>query len=174
MGTFTKMSNKKKIDYVGKMILAPMVKIGALPTRLLAIHYGADLVYTEEIIDWRLLRSKRVVNDQLDTIDYIDQTDDTMVLRIAPKEERGKLVLQIGTSDPDRAVKVAKMVESDIDAIDVNMGCPKSFSLKGGMGAALLSKPNKIESILTRLVKAVGEEIPITCKIRILSSIEKT
>ena len=75
------MSNKKKIDYVGKMILAPMVKIGTLPTRLLAIHYGADLVYTEEIIDWRLLRSKRVVNDQLDTIDYIDQTDDTMVLR---------------------------------------------------------------------------------------------
>ena len=46
--------------------------------------------------------------------------------------------------------------------------------MKGGMGAALLSQPNKIESILTRLVKAVGEEIPITCKIRILSSIEKT
>lgn len=54
------------------------------------------------------------------------------------------------------------------------MGCPKSFSMKGGMGAALLSQPNKIQSILTGLVKAVGEEIPITCKIRILSSIEKT
>ena len=62
----------------------------------------------------------------------------------------------------------------DVDGLDVNMGCPKSFSMKGGMGAALLSQPNKIESILTRLVKAVGEEIPITCKIRILSSIEKT
>ena len=31
----------------------------------------------------------------------------------------------------------------DIDGIDVNMGCPKSFSLKGGMGAALLSQPDK-------------------------------
>ena len=62
----------------------------------------------------------------------------------------------------------------DVDGLDVNMGCPKSFSMKGGMGAALLSQPNKIESILTRLVNAVGEEIPITCKIRILSSIEKT
>ena len=74
--------NKKKIDYVGKMILAPMVKIGTLPTRLLAIDFGADLVYTEEIIDWRLLRSKRIVNDQLETVDYIDKSDDTLVLRI--------------------------------------------------------------------------------------------
>ena len=54
------------------------------------------------------------------------------------------------------------------------MGCPKSFSMKGGMGAALLSQPNKIKTILTGLVNAVGNEIPITCKIRILSSIEKT
>ena len=126
--------SEKKIDYIGKMILAPMVKIGTLPTRLLAIDYGAVLVYTEEIIDWRLLRSKRIENDQLETVDYIDQSDDTLVLRIAPKREKGKLVLQIGTSDKDRAVKVAKMVENDIDAIDVNMGCPKSFSMKGGMG----------------------------------------
>ena len=81
-------------------------------------------------------------------------------------------MLQIGTSDPDRAVKVAKMVESDIDAIDVNMGCPKSFSLKGGMGAALLSKPEKITAILTALVKAVN--IPVTCKIRILPNLEET
>ena len=51
---------------------------------------------------------------------------------LTPK--KGKLVLQIGTSDKDRAVKVAKMVENDIDAIDINMGCPKSFSMKGGMG----------------------------------------
>ena len=183
--------NKKKIDYVGKMILAPMVKIGTLPTRLLAIDYGADLVYTEEIIDWRLLRSKRIENDQLETVDYIDKSDDTLVLRIgesfckvisriffltanfsAPKKEQGKLVLQIGTNDPDRAVRVAKMVEQDIDAIDVNMGCPKGFSLKGGMGAALLSHPDKIKAILTALVKAVN--IPVTCKIRILPDLQAT
>lgn len=31
--------------------------------------------------------------------------------------------------------------------IDVNMGCPKEFSLKGGMGAALLTKPEKIKEV---------------------------
>jgi tRNA-dihydrouridine synthase 2 len=137
----------------------------------MALDYGADLVYTEEIIDWRLLRSSRIVNTLIDTVDYRDQTDDTLVLRIA-KRERGHLVLQIGTCDPDRAVRVAKIVEQDIDAIDVNMGCPKSFSLKGGMGAALLSHPDKITRILTSLVAAVN--IPVTCKIRIFSDLEKT
>ena len=46
--------------------------------------------------------------------------------------------------------------------------------MKGGMGAALLSQPEKIKDILSGLVNAVGKDIPITCKIRILSSIEKT
>ena len=35
------------ISYKNMKILAPMVRIGSLPTRLLALKYGADLVYCE-------------------------------------------------------------------------------------------------------------------------------
>ena len=35
-------------------VLAPMVKCGTLPLRLLALRYGADYVYTEEIIAYKL------------------------------------------------------------------------------------------------------------------------
>ena len=38
--------------YEGKVILAPMVRIGTLPTRLLALKYGADIVYAEVRVDW--------------------------------------------------------------------------------------------------------------------------
>lgn len=31
----------------GKNILAPMVRVGTLPMRLLALDYGADIVYCE-------------------------------------------------------------------------------------------------------------------------------
>ena len=31
--------------------------------------------------------------------------------------------------------------------VDVNMGCPKGFSLKGGMGAALLTQPEKVSRV---------------------------
>ena len=62
-----------RLDYRNKMIMAPMVKIGTTPSRLVALDYGADIVYTEEIIDWRLIRSKRIENPVLNTIDYIDR-----------------------------------------------------------------------------------------------------
>lgn len=50
------------LTYSNKIILAPMVRGSRLPTRLQAIKYGADLVYTDEHIDLSLLMSKRTEN----------------------------------------------------------------------------------------------------------------
>lgn len=33
------------VDYRNKVVLAPMVRSGELPSRLLALQYGADLVW---------------------------------------------------------------------------------------------------------------------------------
>lgn len=33
------------VDYRGKVVLAPMVRSGELPSRLMALKYGADLVW---------------------------------------------------------------------------------------------------------------------------------
>lgn len=35
------------LNYADKLILAPMVRVGTLPMRLLALDFGADIVYTE-------------------------------------------------------------------------------------------------------------------------------
>lgn len=67
---------------------------------------------------------------------------------------------------------MGKLVENDVAGIDVNMGCPKRFSILGGMGAALLEKPEKAKEILKTLVD--GLKIPVTCKIRVLPTLEKT
>lgn len=39
---------KNGVDYRGKVVLAPMVRSGELPSRLLALKYGADLVWGNE------------------------------------------------------------------------------------------------------------------------------
>lgn len=44
-----------QLSFVQKLILAPMVRIGTLPSRLLALRYGADIVYSEEKIDFSLV-----------------------------------------------------------------------------------------------------------------------
>ena len=48
------------MDYENKIILAPMVRVGTLPMRLLALEFGAEIVYTEELIDWKLMNCKRI------------------------------------------------------------------------------------------------------------------
>uniref|UniRef100_L7MAR9 Putative trna-dihydrouridine synthase n=1 Tax=Rhipicephalus pulchellus TaxID=72859 RepID=L7MAR9_RHIPC len=158
------------VDYRNKIILAPMVRIGTLPMRLLALHYGADLVYTEELIDYRLLKCQRIENKVLGTVDFVD--DDHQIVFRTCEKEKGRNILQIGTCNPDRAVQVAKLVEKDVAGIDVNMGCPKEFSIKGGMGAALLTQTDKVKAILTALVQST--ELPVTCKIRVLEKLEDT
>lgn len=123
----TMMQEDYSNHYRNKLILAPMVRVGTLPMRLLALDYGADLVYSEEIIDHKMVRSKRIVNglfliiiskhksnrfflslDELNTIDFIDSTN-KVVFRTC-STEKDKVILQIGTSDPDRALSVGKLV----------------------------------------------------------------
>lgn len=154
----------------GKNILAPMVRVGTLPMRLLALDYGADIVYCEELIDIKMMQCKRVVNEILETVDFV-APNERVVFRTCERE-RHRVIFQMGSADAGRALAVAKLVESDVAGIDINMGCPKEYSTKGGMGAALLSDPDKIESILTTLVKGICK--PVTCKIRILPSVEDT
>ncbi|XP_057566769.1 tRNA-dihydrouridine(20) synthase [NAD(P)+]-like isoform X1 [Hippopotamus amphibius kiboko] len=162
--------NSLSLCYHNKLILAPMVRVGTLPMRLLALDYGADIVYCEELIDLKMLQCKRVVNEVLSTVDFV-APDDRVVFRTCEREQ-SKVVFQMGTSDAERALAVARLIENDVAGIDVNMGCPKEYSTKGGMGAALLSDPDKIEQILSTLVK--GTRRPVTCKIRILPSLEDT
>jgi len=48
-----------------------MVRASTLPLRLLALDYGADFTYTEELIDRAIINTERVVNEDLNTIDYV-------------------------------------------------------------------------------------------------------
>ncbi|KHJ84776.1 dihydrouridine synthase, partial [Oesophagostomum dentatum] len=97
---------------------------------------------------------------------------DDIVLRISKAREQDRCVLQIGTNSGDSAAKVAKMVGTDVAAIDVNMGCPKPFSIHRGMGAALLTQVEKVKEILTSL-KSVAQ-VPVSCKIRVLDDQAET
>ena len=46
----------------GTTCLAPMVRAGTLPLRMLATDYGADTVWGEEIVDRKIMNCTRQVN----------------------------------------------------------------------------------------------------------------
>ena len=174
------------VDYRGKVVLAPMVRSGELPSRLLALKYGADLVWGPETIDKAIIGTTRRVNPRNGTIeftrfpsnggrkDHVPQ--ESVIYRLDPVREKGKLIYQMGTASPELAVEAAKLVAGDVTGIDVNSGCPKPFSTSGGMGAALLRTPDRLVSILEALVREIGTpfQIGISVKIRLLETPELT
>eukprot|EP00741_Cyanophora_paradoxa_P015408 tig00020878_g14871.t1 len=178
----------EQLDYRNKAILAPMVRVGTLPMRLLSLEYGADILGlapiraprltqrrradSEETIDKKLIGCDRIVNEALNTVDYIHaRMGNHVVFRTSPKE-RGRVVLQLGTADAALALKAAQVVEKDVAAIDINMGCPKKFSVVGGMGSALLSQPETVRDIVTTLRRNLS--VPVTCKIRLKDRLADT
>ncbi|KAG0082810.1 tRNA-dihydrouridine(20) synthase [NAD(P)+]-like [Podila epicladia] len=162
-------SAMENYDYTNKTMLAPMVRVGTLPLRLMALEYGADLVYTPEVVDKGIVGAERVVNEDNGTIDY--NVKGVTVFRTHPSE-KDKLVFQIGSANADLALEAALTVAQDVSTIDLNCGCPKRFSVHGGMGAALMEEPEKLCGILRKLVQHSG--LPVTCKIRIFEDREKT
>ncbi|WWC73693.1 uncharacterized protein I206_107665 [Kwoniella pini CBS 10737] len=91
---------ENELNYREKLVLAPMVRTGTLPMRLLSLYYGAGLVWSPEVVDKAIIGAERTVD----------------------------LIFQIGSSNPELAVKAAQTVQQDVSGIDLNCGCPKSFS----------------------------------------------
>lgn len=101
---------------------------------------------------------------------------ENVIYRIHPTLESRQLIFQLGTASPELAVQAGHLVAPHVAGIDINAGCPKPFSTSGGMGAALLSTPDLLCEILTKLVQEVGAkwEIGISVKIRLLSTEAET
>ena len=166
-------------------LLAPMVRASTTPLRTLALHYGATAVYTEELMDRSIVHTTRVWNADLQTVDYVKDVSQAsaktlrrlqreggppLLLRIDPRREAGKLIAQLGTGEPDLALAAAQHVCQDVAGMDLNMGCPKKFSVSGGMGSALLSDPQRACRILQTWRTYLPSPLPISAKIRLLSS----
>ncbi|EXJ87066.1 tRNA-dihydrouridine synthase 2 [Capronia epimyces CBS 606.96] len=177
---------RRGVDYRGKVVLAPMVRSGELPSRLLALKYGADLVWGPETVDRSMIGTTQQTNPRTGCIEWTRMSNnnpksgvppkESVIFRIDPKRESDRLIYQIGTASPDYAVQAAALVAPYVSGIDVNAGCPKPFSTSGGMGAALLRTPDLLCNILTALVTKVGipHEIGISVKIRLLETPEMT
>ncbi|KAG6849017.1 hypothetical protein H0H93_011962 [Arthromyces matolae] len=158
-------------DFKNGIFLAPMVRSGALPTRLFALKHGATLVWGPEMVDKAILHAERVVDPVTGVISYNGKS---RAMFTTHPVEKPYLIYQIGSSDPELAVQAAKTVMQDVSGIDLNCGCPKPFSTHAGMGAALLTNPDLLCSILIALREAMPPEITVSAKIRLLPSQEDT
>ncbi|KAG8347821.1 putative dihydrouridine synthase domain protein [Trypanosoma vivax] len=193
------MQNPGMSLYKGKTILAPMVRIGNIAFRTYCADHGADVVFSEEVVAAKLSRCTREVHQYDETSGHVvefvvyepykNSFKRSVVFSTSARMnehvngEGAPIVLQLGVAQATEGARAALLCCEDVDGIDINMGCPKKFSVDNGMGAALMCDTTRAASILVAIDDAVNStekvamrhrRIPISFKTRLLETVEDT
>ena len=135
------------------LVASPMVAGSDLAFRLLARSYDAQLVYTP------MLHARQFADDatyRRNTFSTVDEE----------RRRPGGLIAQFAANDAETAVRAARFLEHQVDAVDLNCGCPQPCAKKGRYGAFLLREPE----VACAVVRAWDASLvcAATAKIRLL------
>ena len=142
---------KKRLNFEGKLYLAPLTTVGNLPFRRLCVGYGADITCGEMGLAQEFLTGNK---------------NEWSLVRRHPSEKC--FGVQLCGNRPQTLVAATEHLKReapDLDFIDVNSGCPIDLVVKKGAGSALLDQGGKLGKILRGMNIAAGET-PVTIKLR--------
>lgn len=130
------------------LILGPMAGVADMAFRELCVNFGAGFVVGEMVSAKGFTMGDRKSAE---------------LLRISEKERPAAIQL-FGTSPLTMAEAAKKCLEFELDAIDINMGCPAPKVVNTGAGSALMKDLPLAKEIIKEVVKA--SKVPVTVKFR--------
>ncbi|KAK4057301.1 tRNA-dihydrouridine synthase 3 [Microbotryomycetes sp. JL221] len=145
-----KPTEKRRLDWRGKLYLAPLTTVGNEPFRRLCSDFGNDIFCSEMGLAQEFLNGN---------------ANEWSLVRRHPSEQT--FGVQVCGSRPSVLVPAAEQIvkHCDVDFIDVNCGCPIDLVFNKGAGSALMTKATKLGQSLIGMSKVLGET-PLTIKIR--------
>ncbi|KTW27488.1 tRNA dihydrouridine synthase DUS3 [Pneumocystis jirovecii RU7] len=153
-------TEKKRICWKDRKILAPLTTVGNIPFRRICCSFGADVTYSEMIVSLPLLQGSK--SEWALPRAHISERSELRNGR------RGLFGAQICGSKLWQSIKATEVLANvcnEIDFIDLNCGCPIDLIYKQGAGSALLDSQTKMIKMLGGMTY-VSNSIPITTKIR--------
>lgn len=142
---------KKRIDFSGKLSLAPLTTVGNLPFRRICKEFGADITCGEMAMVNNLLKG---------------QSTEWALLKRHPSEDL--FGVQVCGGWTDSMTQCAELIADyvDTDFIDINMGCPIELVYSKGMGSGLMEKTKRVQEIVKGMSTVIGGRMQLTVKIR--------
>lgn len=125
-------------------------------SRVHPIHYGFFLLMCHLfVVSFQMIHSKNFSKDKK----YRAKSFQTCA------EDR-PLFAQFCGDDAAALINAAKYIEGEVDAVDINLGCPQGIARRGHYGSFLLEEPD----LICHLVRSLYDNLkcPVTCKIRLL------
>ncbi|MEZ7957910.1 MAG: tRNA dihydrouridine synthase DusB [Rubritalea sp.] len=134
------------------LYLAPMAGVTDVVFRMICKELGADVVVTE------FVSAEGIMQRDAYTKKYTEF-----------HEEQRPLGIQIFGADGARMGEAAKKIIDwkQPDFIDINFGCPVNKVVSKNGGSSLLRDCPLLASVASGVAKAVGDQVPVTAKIRV-------
>lgn len=140
---------KKVIDWKDKLYLSPLTTVGNLPFRRICKEYGVDITCGEMALCESMLKGM--------------QQEWALVKRHESEDLFGA---QICGNNPYIITKVAQLLQenTELDFIDLNLGCPIDLIYKKGGGCGMMHRLSALETSVRCASKLLS--IPFTVKMR--------
>jgi tRNA-dihydrouridine synthase B len=139
-----------KLNVSSKAFLAPMADVTDFVFRKIAKDFDAGLTFTQ------MVSADGVIKNNFETLRLFSFN----------RNEKPIGVQLLGNDSDILGRAVADLVKYRPDIIDLNSGCPVDKVCNLKMGAYLLSQPEELGKIVSKMVK-YSEGIPISVKIRL-------
>ncbi|MEE1166024.1 MAG: tRNA dihydrouridine synthase DusB [Treponema sp.] len=126
----------------GNIFLAPVAGYSDRSFRSICINQGAAFTYTE------MVSAEALTRNNLKT---------EVIMRRAENEK--VYSVQIFGGEPEIMAQAARIVieKTHCECIDINCGCPVPKIIKTGAGSALTRDPERLEKVVSSVVKATEE-----------------
>lgn len=140
---------KKKIDWHNKLYLSPLTTVGNLPFRRICKDFGVDITCGEMALCESLLKGLK--------------QEWALVKR---HESENIFGAQICGNNAYTISKVAQLLQenTELDFIDLNLGCPIDLIYKKGGGCGMMHRMPALETSIKSVSNLLN--IPFTAKIR--------
>ncbi|MCA8941653.1 MAG: tRNA-dihydrouridine synthase [Planctomycetes bacterium] len=137
------------LDFTGRAVLAPLTKGGNLPFRRLCVELGAEITMSEMAYAKKVARGGRA---------------ELALLR--KHADENCFGVQIAAGRVEDAVRAGAIAaERGAAFVDINCGCPIHDTIKRGMGATMMRRPD----VLAKMVEAMVKELPIPVTVKLRS-----